>query len=1347
MPEPTPLEPALGLHTEFIQQRIADWFKEAAPHRQSALHRLKPALPAWLRGATDEAQTTLRHSHQQLRNAVNRTDRLLGPIQDLQSFAEPLLKQAIKNTFGVELDVKNTFYGRKLANASRSDLGGVLVFDSTQNNLIPRYREITLLQAALANFEASEAIPGTCPDCHMLVPFQDAIWPAEIALPIPPDAFAQLCRTLNLGRRYQEHLNSVLEPGDAVKRANVRESLIQSDQKALALSAHTAQLKGDIKPDTHAMVLRVIANPGAVHWHGKPVRYSRLKIFNRVISGVLLISPDRESPTTERVLLYIPGDDTQPLKEYDSYRQCVDELLERLKRARYRQFFAQFVGLSQQGLFFHRLKRSFDPHNRLAHSDDYTGTAKGLEFADEFISDLWVNRCEVHIRKILSDAQTAAVPTDIEDQHTRLARLEGFFEASIDTFNYAALLIPGIGEIMMLVGCAQMLNEVFSGIEAWEQDEIDQAWRHLAGVALNLGLIGVSSHVIPAVQNSAFVDGLQPVTLPDSQTRLWKPDLQPYVHGDTLPDTLEPNDMGLHQHKDAEFLLIERQPYRVEKDPRSQQYRIRHPTRANRYSPRLRHNAMGAWTVETESPLQWPDVELFRRLGPSCAAFTDEQASRILAITHTDPAVLRRIHADALPAPAQLADTVQRFKIDHDIEGFITHMQTPALRFKADPQTQLQLLTTSERWPASKGLRVLDEQGEVIAQYGNTDDNITRLDIQDSHIKEGKLLDEVLRNLDDVQTRALLGQSPAFGDELPNLQIRIDTLYGVLARMARSKRFELFNSRYATLELRANPPVALLQREFPGLSSTAAQELIWHASGDEVLQLLNDQTVPLRLQEEARWQERETRVNRAYEGLFLDSVNNPDSEWLALKTIETLPGWPKTLRLEIRDAHFDGTLLNSLGSETAPVRKVLIKSEHRYSTRDAQGQELHGADDLYSALLHALPDQERNALGFPHVGQGAALKDRVRQHPLLPRLSVSLYLDQPPVAQGFTSPMALVHGRAGYPLLGADAPTPRPASIDTLVYQLYPGLSTRERARIIATLPQGGVLARRALADRQSELLGLRDELEVWTLNAPAVSQSTGELLRPNLRVARVQDRRAFSQELERCWRRQTAFDNFYADPDRDGFELTFTRTILEDMPPITADFSHVTYLSLYGAQAVTGVNEFLQHFPRLRVLDLRGFALDRLPDAVFSMQYLTQLRLEDSNITLTPASAANLSGLEYLEYIDFDDNPLNITPDFSNMPNLNTLHLRNTELREFPDSLLGLSELEVIDLSENLISTLPSELFEAPAYITNALDLEGNPLSPDSLNRLREYFNQTGIDMNVSFDDVEPIDLGNSEQ
>ena len=165
-------------------------------------------------------------------------------------------------------------------------------------------------------------------------------------------------------------------------------------------------------------------------------------------------------------------------------------------------------------------------------------------------------------------------------------------------------------------------------------------------------------------------------------------------------------------------------------------------------------------------------------------------------------------------------------------------------------------------------------------------------------------------------------------------------------------------------------------------------------------------------------------------------------------------------------------------------------------------------------------------------------------------------------------------------------------------------------------------------------------------------------------------------------------------------------------MPTINADFSHVTYLSLNGQGAITGINEFLQHFPRLRVLELRNFELDHLSEAVFTLQNLTELRMEGCAITLTPESASGLAGLEHLEYIDLDNNPLNITPDFSNMPNLNTLHLRNTELSEFPSSLFDLSELEVIDLSENLITHLPSELFEAPSYITSGLDRKVSQVS-----------------------------------
>ena len=1346
MPEPNLPEPATGVHTAFIEKQVAHWFKDAMPHRQTALHALQPTLPQWLQGATDADRETLRAAHGHMRNAVNRTDQLLSPLQDLHAFAEPLLKQAIKTTFGMELDVNGTFFARKLENTTRSDLGGILVFDTTQNYLIPQYREVTLLQAALDNFAAGEASPGSCGDCRFIVPCRNALWPMEIALPIAADAFARLCRTLDLGRRYQEHLNHVLNPGDATRRAHVRDSLTHSDQAALALSAQTALLKGDIKADTHAMVQQVIANSSTVRWYGKPVRYSRMKILNSVIRGMLVISPERESPTTERVLLYIPGDDTQPLKEYPSYRQCVDELLERLKCPRFRGFFAQFVGLSQQGVFFYRLKHSFDPHNTLGYADNYTGTSKGLEFGDEFIGDLWPNRTDIHIRKILSDAQTAAPPTAIVDQRTRLATFEGVLDTAISTFNLAGFLLPGIGEIMMLVGCAQMLNDAFTGIEAWEQGEINQAWGHLAGVALNIGLIGVSAHVVPAIKNAPFVDGLQPVTLPDSETRLWKPDLQPYVQDTSIPDTLEPNEIGLYPHNGGEHLIIEGQPYRVEKASSGSHYVIRHPTRPRSYSPRLRHNAMGGWTVETESPLQWPDGALFKRLGPSFAAFTDEQAARILAITHTDSAVLRRIHTDALPTPALLADTVQRFKIDLDIERFITQMDHPQQRLEADPQTQLQLLTSSEQWPADRGLRILSEQGEVLAQYGPADASLPSMDIANVKIQQGELLEAVLNKLDDAQTRTLLGESPAFGDELPNLQVRVDRLGGIVARMARSKRLELFESRYATLELRANAEVALLQREFPGLPSKAAQELIWHAQGDELLQLLNDKTVPVRLREEARWQLLETRVNRAYEGLFMDSVSNPDSEWLALKTIESLPGWSAHTRLEIREARLDGTLLNSLGNENAPIRKILVKSGNLYRAHDADGLELHGADDLYSAVLHALPDTERTALGFAHPGQGTALKECVLRRPLLPRLAVSLYLDHPPVAQAFKSPMALVHGRAGYPLLGADAPNPSLPSIDTLVHRLYPNLSLRERARVIATLPTDQATARRVLVERRNELITLRDDLEVWTVNAPGVSQITGQMIPPNMHRARVRDRALLSEELERAWRRQTAFDNHYREPNRNGFELTLTRPILEDMPAITADFSHISYLCLYGAGPVTGIDAFLRLFPGLRVLDLRGFMLDLMPEAIYSMHNLTELHLEGCNIRLTSTSVAGLAGLENLEYIDLDDNPLDLTPDFSNMPNLSTVYLRHAQLSHFPVSLLGLSELEVIDLRENLITTLPTGLYEAPAFITDAIDLEDNPLSPDTRRQVQDYFAQTGIDMNVTLEDVEPINVDESE-
>lgn len=1341
MPEPTLQSPAIGLHTEFIKQRIPQWFKDAALHRQLAFKQLEPTLPQWLHDATAQAWHTLKHNHQQHRQALNHTDRLLNRLQGLDLFAEPLLKQAIKTTFGLELDVRNTYLAHKLARPTRSDLGGALVLDTTHNNLIPNYREISLLEAALANFTASETSPGPCTDCVAIVPYRDSINPLEIALPIRPEAFARLCRTLDLGQRYQEHLKAILEPEEVSKRRQVRESLIASDQKALALCANIALFKGDIQADTQVLVQEVIANRPNVLWHGKPVRYSRLKILSSVLSGILLISGDRSGTTTERVLIYIPGDDTRPLKEYASYRACIDDLLHRLKSARFRQFFARFVGLNQQGAFFSRLKHSFDPHDRLSHTDDYTGTAKGLEFADEFIGDLWLNRCDVHLRKLFSDAQTAAVPTNTEDARERLSRLEGFFNAAIDTFNVAAFFIPGVGQIMLLVGCAQMLNDAFTGIEAWEQGEIDQAWGHLASVALNVGFIATASQVLPAIQNSSLVDGLQPVTLPGSETRLWKPDLNPYEF-DPVPAALQPNDRGLHLYNGAEWLSVEGKTYHVEQGPRSPGYRIKHPDRPQAYAPRVQHNGQGAWLIETEQPLQWSDSQLFKRLSPVNASFSDEEAARILAITQTEPGVLRRIHADGLPTPALLADTVQRFKIDRDIEHFITQMQSsdPAERQKADPQSQLQLLTSDELWPKSKVLRVIGHEGEIIAQYPKAGGHLPRIQILESQLKNGDLLSTVLQTLDDTETRLLLGESPAPGDTLSNHAVRTARLYSTLVRMAQAKRVEMFDSHYNAAHMSANPQVSLLQDTFPGLTVRSAQELIWHADLEELQQLLDHNTLAPRLQEEARWHVLQTRANRAYEGLFLDSVASADSEWLALKTIEAMPGWSADIRLEVREEHFSGKLLNSIGSQDAPIRKVLIKSQNLYSARDADNLQLHGPDDLYSAVLHAVPDRERKALDLPHVGQGQNLKQSVRQRPLLPRLPVQLYLDSPPVAINFESPMRLARGRESYPLLGGDTPGQPLPSLGQLAQRLFPGFNPIEKTRFLATLPADPVLARQRLAQLRTEYLELSDELEIWALNSPTNHPITGEPNSQHMLQMQLRSRREFGELLKRCWRRQTGSDHFYTFQPGYNHELISSRVLFDSMPALNADFSHVSRLSLRGLGPITGLEEFLQQFPNLRRLRLQGIQMDRLPEVLAAMPGLFELKLPDCGITLTPESALVLGGMEQLEIIELDNNPLGITPDFSNMPDLLSVSMQNCNLTEFPVSILSRPRLQTADFTHNEIVTLPDDIFEAPVAQTHLIFISGTALSEQSLQRVRTYYLQTGIDLGINMLDLEPL-------
>lgn len=63
---------------------------------------------------------------------------------------------------------------------------------------------------------------------------------------------------------------------------------------------------------------------------------------------------------------------------------------------------------------------------------------------------------------------------------------------------------------------------------------------------------------------------------------------------------------------------------------------------------------------------------------------------------------------------------------------------------------------------------------------------------------------------------------------------------------------------------------------------------------------------------------------------------------------------------------------------------------------------LFGETDLYTAVLQALPDAQRDALGI-HIGQGPLLKQTLRQYALA-REPLGELLATAPVRKPFTTP-------------------------------------------------------------------------------------------------------------------------------------------------------------------------------------------------------------------------------------------------------------------------------------------------------------------------------------------------------
>ncbi|NWA84142.1 hypothetical protein HX783_15280 [Pseudomonas sp. D2002] len=1294
-----------GVHYDFLKDRVPAWFSQGSTQRQEELANHEMELPSWYLTATAQQKADLADSHTRYRETLNQVENSLGNIQDVLAFAEQPLKDAIKQRFNLELDVRNVYFARKYGFKSRDDLFGVLVFDQAPDpSLSYEYRGVSLLEAALANFTPDEERASLCNDCQVITTWNS--YDGEViatphavnsqALAIPAHEFAQMCRTLDLGNLYQQHLQAIVQPEDETQRSALEQQLQEHQRQLLALSAEVAshQAEWGIGADAYRMIKQVITDPATATLDGKPVTFAALKVFGCVLVGPLLIGPVRkDSDSAERLLVFIPNDPQQPLKEYADSGAFMADLRTRLHSASYRRFFSRFIPQREQGLFFQQFNRLYKPTNGNGAAGDYPLAPKPSKLPlDELRinGNLWEQLRKAQVSKIFSDARAVAVPTGDEDRKARMDRLASYADAVNSAFNLLAFVVPGLGPIMLVVGAAQMCSEFYEGIEVANQGDLRAMWAHFSSVALNVAMLVTGAKVLPEVKLSSRVDNLRPVTMPSGKQLLWNPDLTPYKVPVELPADAKPDALGLYQHNGQAVLPHEGDYYRVRQEPETGQYRIQHPSRPGAYEPQLEHNHAGAWSHEVEEPLTWDSPTLIRRLGLDQRGLDTQTLEQARMASGVEEDALRQTFVEHEPVPLLLEDSIQHFKAHQALTTFVEHMHSsdPAVYSQADPVLQLNMLQRRGMLPADTPLRVMRGDGRLLWE---NDAPVTAsrrvVVVSDSQMARGELLKEVLNTLQGVDPT--LKEIPGSADD--SLEVRAGKLRQYLGDTVETFKGPLAEERYKASTLSADPDVQMVLLSYPKLPTAAAEHLLKRLNNEQLQALRRTGMLPKQQAEQAKWCEQETRVSRAYEGLHLDTLADVDSQRLALRTLETLPGWPSGTRVELRQYSATGPLLDAVGPPDAPASRTLVVMNN--------GQfQAPTPRDFYSATWDLLSATERQGLGFTDASQ---MKAAIQQAPL-PRASLRTVLLEHPLLKPNVDPTVRLLGGGGGVRQWARGTF---SSAQVRARKLYPMLGEREITVIIERL---GDDVSGGLSRLEAEYRGLKKALKVWERAQPREFSAYD----PNADAPAINVKNILS-----CWRREGG-----------AHELSLALT---DLPALNADFSHVESLELFKIKWPNNADTFFQNFPRLKRLSIStSIGLTSLPDVIGGMNNLTELSLGFNDIRLTSQSAAKLSALSNLETLMLNNNPLGMSPDFSAMSRLKKVSLSSTGIDQWPVGLRADTGLDYVNLEGNGLSEVPAinldpppDQLEAIARINRVTLLDRNKFPADYWQKFDSYW------------------------
>jgi len=1294
------------------------------PAQQGVFFELyEKQIPDWLLKSSETVRNDLYESFKASFKSRHAALEQLRALKSPQSFCTPLLAKAMAEKLGEPFEVEGAIFQHVRSKSSLLGLRRKLV--------LPINRD--LLTAACENFELSETLASTYHESSLLYIPQRITGRNNKVLSIQPHEFARLCRYLDLGKQYKKHVEGFF--GSDSQLASLQESSVAFSRDQFDVERHIAYMRGHISLDVYRMLESVKNSDSSITLGNNTLGYQSLEMLEVQLRGPMFIGPVSEHADGDyRCVIYMPGDPDHPLKEYPSFQKFEVELSGRLRGSQFRSFFTRFIPMKDRSVFLNGL----DVRLLKARPNQFPVSTTflpltGLDLQGDARHNLFLAIFQHRAAQVRADTRLLVVPTDDEDEKTRLARQESYKAIGLNTLLFFVSFVPVLGEVICAVAGIQLLGQIYEGIDSWAHGDQEHATDCLFDTLENLILMagfaagGVAvGKAYTVVRSSSFMQGLRRVPVGPMSYRLWNPDMTAYRQRESLPRSFAADAQGLVWRADNRYLPLGANAYAVRPVTGTGLWEVHDPQLPGRYSPLLETNGAGAWRHDSELPHEWSSLTLFRRLGFREEKISDPRALQAIAVSGIGQAAMRKLFVERGKPMAMLTDSVRRFRADSDVSQFMTQIDTPASAPLADADLQLYLLTGAGRWPQDMAVIVKDIFGNEVTRYG-ADEAVRQVNLTEGALRNGQFYTPVLAALSDSERSHLLGSATV--ESKNQIALLGKHIAGLAPRMRMAMMDRLFR-RSDVCELSRGEPII---KAFPGLSASVADELVQHADAREWAQLESG-IVPLRLAEEARRYQQVQRLNRAYEGLYLDAASGRDADMLVLDTLSHLPGWPGDVFVEILDWGVYADQRAVVGPSDAP-HKVLVEAyAERYQVQDARSNSVSSHPsrtraNFFQALWESLPAHSRKAIGVETDVDGTGLREKITALALQRREAFAKVLEIAPARSSYRSPMGLADQRIEQVTVEQSAPSSPSQGVSPALVrraqELYPTQSTAQIKRFVTSLGADEVLAIRSLERLREQYRTMVETLERWTHRDTYHQGEEG----PRLKVPAHSKARAM-QAILRAWRKETRHTAHSGHPT---YSLTLDAVPLGQMPVLIGDFSHITALEMSGVGASAGLNTFLHNFPGLRVLNLSGNGLTRIPVAIGDMPGLTGLDLSNNRIRLTQQTIVELAGKHHLRTLDLGFNSLlGRTPDVSAMRKLRHLSLRNTGITEWPGNTDALAHLESLDLRNNRIVEIPTSVFTSRAVLNRGTTIDGNPLSTESLQAIAAYQQSQGISLGV---------------